>query len=237
VVEEPVVNVPPVDETEERRTIRSRVEARLRPLTFPNFLTLLRMGITPFIVLAIFDHDFRLALTILVIAGITDVLDGWIARRFDVRSMVGAYLDPIADKLLITVTYVTLTFDTGQAVVVPLWLTILALFRDFLISFMAVFLYVVQHIRQFPPSRLGKATMTAHVVTVGVVLVANAFGLPGWVPTACFYTSFVLVILSGFGYIYRTSRMIEAARQNQAASGPPPGAPDPVAGPAVRDGD
>ncbi len=207
-----------VDDSAERRTIRSRVEARLRPLTFPNFLTLLRMGITPFIVLAIFDHDFRLALTILVIAGVTDVLDGWIARRFDVRSVVGAYLDPIADKLLITVTYVTLTFDTGQAVVVPLWLTILALFRDFLISFMAVFLYVVQHIRQFPPSRLGKATMTAHVVTVGVVLVANAFWLPAWIPPVCFYTSFALVILSGFGYIYRTSRMIEAMHRDVAQS-------------------
>jgi cardiolipin synthase len=195
---------------DDRRTIRSRVEARLRPLTFPNFLTLLRMGIAPFIVLAIFDHDFRLALLILAVAGLTDVLDGWIARRFDVRSVVGAYLDPIADKLLITVTYVTLTIDTGQAVVVPLWLTILALFRDFLISFMAVFLYVVQHIRQFPPTRLGKATMVAHVVTVGVVLVANAYWLPAWIPTTCFYASFVLVILSGFGYIYRTSRLIDA---------------------------
>lgn len=230
-VEEPRLTADPVDETDGRRTIRSRVEARLRPLTFPNFLTLLRMAITPFIVLAIFDHDFKLALLILVIAGVTDVLDGWIARRFDVRSVVGAYLDPIADKLLITVTYVTLTFDTGQAVVVPLWLTILALFRDFLISFMAVFLYVVQHIRQFPPSRLGKATMTAHVVTVGVVLVANAFGLPGWVPTACFYASFVLVILSGFGYIYRTSRMIEALHQGQPGPEPQPGARGPVEGP------
>jgi cardiolipin synthase len=226
-----------VDEVDDRRTIRARVEARLRPLTFPNFLTLLRMAITPFIVLAIFDHDFKLALTILIIAGITDILDGWIARRFDVRSMVGAYLDPIADKLLITVTYVTLTFDTGQAVVVPLWLTILALFRDFLISFMAVFLYVVQHIRQFPPSRLGKATMTAHVVTVGVVLVANAFWLPSWVPTVCFYASFVLVILSGFGYIYRTSRMIEAIHHGGPGSELPSAAPGPVEGPAARRGD
>jgi cardiolipin synthase len=179
------------------------------------------MGITPFIVLAIFDHDFRLALLILAVAGVTDVLDGWIARRFDVRSMVGAYLDPIADKLLVMVTYVTLTIDTGQAVVVPLWLTILALFRDFLISFMAVFLYVVQHMRHFPPTKLGKATTVAHVVTVGVVLVANAYWLPGWIPTVCFYASFVLVILSGFGYIYRTSRLIEAMRgESSVESGP-----------------
>ena len=217
--EEPIVNHDRTGGDDDRRTIRSRVEERLRPLTFPNFLTLLRMGITPFIVLAIFDHDFRLALLILAVAGVTDVLDGWIARRFDVRSMVGAYLDPIADKLLVTVTYVTLTIDTGQAVVVPLWLTILALFRDFLISFMAVFLYVVQHIRQFPPTKLGKATMLAHVATVGVVLVANAYWLPSWIPKVCFYASFVLVILSGFGYIYRTSRLIEAMHRNDAGAG------------------
>ena len=79
--------------------------------------------------------------------------------------------------------------------------------------------------------------MTAHVVTVGVVLVANAFWLPSWAPTACFYASFVLVILSGFGYIYRTSRMIEAIHQGGPGSELPSAAPGPVEGPAARRGD
>ena len=70
--------------------------------------------------------------------------------------------------------------------------------------------------------------MTAHVVTVGVVLVANAFWLPSWVPALCFYASFVLVILSGFGYIYRTSHMIEAMHTDQEHdAAPPPTSADP----------
>jgi cardiolipin synthase len=221
--EEPHVNqLRATSDAESRDRIRRRVERRLRPLTFPNFLTLLRMAIVPFFVLAVFDREFRLALAIFAIAGVTDVLDGWIARRFGVQSVVGAYLDPIADKLLVTVAYVSLTFDLGQQVVIPLWLTILSLFRDFLITLMAVILYVVEDIRSFQPSRTGKAATMMHVATVSVVLVANVITLPRWVPEGCFYVSFALVILSGFGYIYRTSRVIEerrAAREGDGSDG------------------
>lgn len=193
--------------------IRARVEEKLRPLTLPNFITLTRMAMVPFFVLAVADHDFRLALWIFIIAGLTDALDGFLARRMAMRSRIGAYLDPIADKMLITVAYITLTVPQGQAVVIPLWLTILALFRDFVIMLVAGVLYIVENIREFPPSVLGKATTFLQVVTIGVVLLANLLPLPGWVPTACFYGSFILVIASAFNYIYRVSRFVEEARQ------------------------
>jgi cardiolipin synthase len=195
-----------------RQRIRSRVEAKLRPMTLPNFITLVRMAIIPFFVIAVVDGDYRLALWIFLLAGITDALDGWIARRFAMRSVVGAYLDPLADKLLVTAAYVSLTIPLGQEVVIPLWLTILALFRDFLILLMAAVLYLVEGLRRFPPSKLGKASTFAHVATVLVVLLANVFDLPTMVPTGFFYLTFALVILSGFSYIYRASDSIEEAR-------------------------
>lgn len=193
--------------------IRTEVEKRLRPLTLPNFITFIRMAIVPFFVIAVSEEDFALALWTLILAGSTDALDGWLARRFDMESVVGAYLDPIADKLLLVAAYITLTVPMGQAVVIPLWLAILALFRDFLIMLVVLVLFLVEDIRTFPPSALGKATTFSHILTIGIVLLANLSPLPGWIPAVCFYTSFILVILSGFNYIYRSSRFIEAARQ------------------------
>jgi cardiolipin synthase len=129
--------------------------------------------------------------------------------------MIGAVLDPVADKLLFTTTYVALTIPLGQAVVIPLWLAILVLFRDFLILLMALILYLVEDITSFPPSVLGKATTGMHVATVAAVLLANVFEVPGYLMSLVFYLSFVLVILSGFNYIYRASKLIEAAREER----------------------
>jgi cardiolipin synthase len=198
---------------ETREKIRTRVEDRLRPLTLPNFITMLRMAMVPFFVLAVAGKDYRLALWIFVIAGLTDALDGYLARRMDMESLIGAYLDPIADKLLLTVAYIALTFPQGQEVVIPLWLTILALFRDFVIMLVAGVLYIVEGIREFPPSALGKATTFALVLTVAVVLLANVTPVPWLIPEGCFYLSFGLVIVSAVSYIYRVSRFVEEARQ------------------------
>jgi len=197
---------------ETRRRIRTRVEEKLRPLTLPNFITMMRMAMVPFFVLAVSERDFSLALWILVVAGLTDAFDGFLARRMDMRSLIGAYLDPIADKLLITVAYIALTSPLGQEVVIPLWLTILALFRDFVIMLVAGVLYIVEGLREFPPSPLGKATTFAQVVTIAVVLLANEIPVPWWIPETCFYGSFVLVIVSAFNYIYRVSRFVDEAR-------------------------
>ena len=197
---------------ETRQKIRQRVEDKLRPLTLPNFITMMRMAMVPFFVLAVSERDFSLALWIFVVAGLTDAFDGYLARKMDMRSLIGAYLDPIADKLLITVAYIALTIPLGQEVVIPLWLTILALFRDFVIMLVAGVLYIVEGLRDFPPSPLGKATTFAQVATIAVVLLANVIPVPWWIPQACFYGSFALVIVSAFNYIYRVSRFVDEAR-------------------------
>jgi cardiolipin synthase len=196
-----------------RERIKARVEEKLRPLTLPNFLTLLRIGLVPFFVLAVFEHEFKLAVWIFGILGFTDVLDGWIARTFDARSRIGALLDPLADKILLTAAYVSLAVPHGQAVVIPLWLAILTLFRDFVIMLMAFVLYMFEGIKSFPPTWAGKLTTVMHVATVSLVLLANVVGIPQIVLQVCFYVAFVMVILSGFSYIYRSSQAIEAHRQ------------------------
>jgi cardiolipin synthase len=199
-----------------RERIKTKVEEKLRPITVPNFITLVRMAIVPFFVLAVNDHNFRLALGIFVLAGLTDALDGWLARKLGAGSVIGAYLDPIADKLLLTAAYIALAIPQGQAVVIPLWLAILTLFRDFLIMLVAVVLYVVEDIQRFPPSILGKLTTFSHVGTVCVVVLANLTPMPPLVLDVFFYTSFALVIASGFNYIYRVSRSIESARMEES---------------------
>jgi cardiolipin synthase len=204
---------------EARQRIRERVEEKMRPLTLPNFITMTRMAMVPFFVLAVSDHDFRLAMWIFIVAGLTDAFDGYLARRMNMQSRIGAYLDPIADKMLITVAYIALTVPQGQAVVIPLWLTILALFRDFVIMLVAGVLYIVEGLREFPPSPLGKATTFSQVATVAIVLLANVVEVPGWIPSVCFYASFILVIVSAFNYIYRVSRFVEEARQEREGEG------------------
>ena len=203
--------------TERRKRIRASVEDKLRPLTLPNFLTLLRIAIVPFFVLAVFAHEFNLAVWIFVISGFTDVLDGWIARTFNLESRIGALLDPLADKVLLTAAYISLAVPHGQAVVIPLWLAILTLFRDFVIMLMAFVFYMFEGVKSFPPNWAGKLTTVMHVVTVSVVLMANVVPIPNIIIQTCFYVSFVMVIASGFSYIYRTSRYIDAARAEKDA--------------------
>ena len=203
-----------------RKRIRARVEEGLRPLTLPNFITLFRIAIVPFFVIAVFNHEFMLAVWIFVLLGITDVLDGWIARTFDLRSRIGALLDPLADKILLTAAYVSLAIPHGQAVVIPLWLAILTLFRDFVIMLMAFVFYMFEGIKSFPPTWTGKLTTVMHVVTVSLVLLANITSVPRPLLQVCFYVSFVMVIISGFSYIYRSSRAIEAERQARLVETP-----------------
>jgi cardiolipin synthase (CMP-forming) len=175
--------------------------------TIPNLLSLFRMGLVPLFIIAMVDGDPRKALAFFMAAGITDALDGFIARFWHQQSPLGAYLDPIADKLLLTAAYVVLSIPAlNQGVPVPLWLTILVIARDLLIVVMALALYLAVGIHRFPPSTLGKLTTVAQVVTIVLVLVSNAF--PGWgyvdaVAETLLYVVAFLTVASGLGYVFR----------------------------------
>jgi cardiolipin synthase len=191
------------------------VRAALRPFTIPNGITLVRLALTPFFVLAIVSGDHLLALGIFVAAGISDALDGLIARVLAMRSLLGTYLDPIADKLLLVTAYVALTLPAEGAVTVPLWLTVMALSRDFLIVVVALLLYLGAGVRDFPPSLWGKATTLFHIVTVTVVLIANVTPVGEPVLLSCFYVALSFTVISGVDYIRRAAAFFEAIHDDQ----------------------
>ena len=119
--------------------------------TVPNQITFLRLGFLPLFLILMSYEDYRWALFVLVIAALSDGIDGLLARKLNQRSALGAYLDPIADKLLLSSSFVILAFKKQLA----WWLTILVLSRDVLILIVAAVILLVSGYRPFPPSMLG----------------------------------------------------------------------------------
>jgi cardiolipin synthase len=187
----------------------------LRPFTIPNGITLVRLALTPFFVLATISGDHLVALGIFIAAGVSDALDGMVARLLGMRSLLGTYLDPIADKLLLVTAYVVLTLPIKGAITVPLWLTVLALSRDFLIVLIALLLYLGAGVRDFPPSLWGKATTFFHIVTVALVLVANVTPIGEPALLTCFYVALTFTVISGVDYIRRAAGVFEALHDDQ----------------------
>lgn len=180
------------------------------PITVPNLLTLLRMGLVPLFIIAVLDGATARALVIFVAAGVTDALDGFIARFWDQRSLLGSYLDPIADKLLLVSAYVVLAIPSVHlGALIPMWVTVTVIARDVLIVIIALTFYLAADIRHFPPSLLSKATTVTQVVTVAVVLGSGVF--PSLEPLAetLIYVVAAFTILSGLDYLRRTIRMAE----------------------------
>jgi cardiolipin synthase (CMP-forming) len=132
----------------------------------PNFITAARLLLTPVIVYAILSGRWKQAFWISLIAAFTDVLDGLAARLLHVSSRVGAYLDPIADKLLLSVSYLAL----GIAHALPVWMVALVFGRDVFILAMAAYGYLFTPLRDFPPSIWGKLSTLAQIVAALVVV-------------------------------------------------------------------
>ncbi len=189
------------------------VRAALRPFTIPNGITLLRLAATPFFFLSVVSGNYKLGLVIFVVAGVSDGIDGFLARCFGMRSLLGSYLDPIADKMLMVTAYIALTWPNEGAVTVPLWLTVMALSRDVLIVIVALILYLAAGVREFPPSLWGKSTTVMHIVTLGLVLVANVWAVPEAVLSACFYLALLLTVVSGTDYVRRAAVQVETLHE------------------------
>jgi cardiolipin synthase (CMP-forming) len=172
--------------------------------TVPNQITLLRLGFLPiFLILIAYEH-YRWALFVLVVAGLSDGIDGLLARSLNQRSALGAYLDPIADKLLLSSSFVLLAFKKQLA----WWLTILVLSRDVLILIVAVVILLVSGYRPFPPSILGKLTTASEIVLVFLVVLGAAYPEyhMGVLNHVLIYAVAVLSIVSGFHYSFTTTR-------------------------------
>jgi len=177
-----------------------------RVLTVPNQLTFLRLGFLPFFIVLIFYEKYPWALLILVLAAFTDGMDGVLARSLNQKTALGAYLDPIADKLLLSSSFVALAL-LGK---IPLWLTILVLGRDVLILTTATVILLVSGYRQFPPSIFGKIATGAQVLMVFVVLSIEVFHLPilEMMADLLAYVVAGFTIFSGFHYSVVVARRL-----------------------------
>jgi cardiolipin synthase len=174
-------------------------------LTIANQLTILRMALVPFLVLALVWGRYGLALVLFLVAGLTDLLDGLIARYGRQATALGATLDPVADKLMLGAAFVVLTWGSGIEVVLPVWLTVLALSRDVMMIVAVVVVNLTVERRVFVPSFLGKACTLAQVVVAGLVIVSNYLGhaLPGL--EEVYAVTLALIVGSATHYVYLAS--------------------------------
>ena len=142
----------------------------------PNLLTLLRLFILPFIVNAVLDGQYIIAFALFVLAGLTDAFDGLLARRLGQKTKLGQYLDPIADKLLLSTLFMVLT----HVDLIPRYVTVLVFSRDLGILMIAMLLFATGALRDFQPSRLGKLNTFVQIVGLVAVLSERLCGSIGW---------------------------------------------------------
>jgi len=166
-------------------------------LNIPNILTLGRIIITPVIVYAILKGQPELALALMIAAGITDMLDGAIARYFNQRTTVGAYLDPLADKLMLISTFVAL-FMIDKA---PLFLFLAVIFRDVVIMVGALAYEMVTHQLKMEPSLISKVTTFMQIICVVALILDMAFPLNELFMKAMVWSTFTVTCISGIHYM------------------------------------
>jgi cardiolipin synthase (CMP-forming) len=190
-------------------------------LTYANQLTILRMIFVPcFVLLVIYGHP-RIATLLFVMAGITDGLDGLIARKFKQKTDLGQFLDPMADKLLLTSAFITLTVSSVPVPLhIPTWLTVLTISRDVVIALSVLIIHLQTGHSLFPPTILGKCTTAAQLCLVGTCMMAN-FTLVFWseVYSPLVFATLILTLLSGFHYAYRAVRLISSYQTPEVKNG------------------
>ncbi|MBV8207892.1 MAG: CDP-alcohol phosphatidyltransferase family protein [Acidobacteria bacterium] len=182
----------------------------------PNQLTLLRLATIPFIVIAVLDAHWAWALTLFLLAGISDGLDGLLARLLKQRTMLGAYLDPIADKLLLSTLFLELAF-VG---LIPWRVTVLVFSRDVIILVVCAALYTAANFRDFTPTIFGKMNTFAQVATVFVILLRQVW--PTTITSAAVWlgirATVILTVISGLHYTLRLGWQLRAGDRKTGAS-------------------
>jgi len=183
-----------------------------RAAQIPNLICVLRMALVWPIVAALVTDRYVLALVLVAVAGFSDGLDGFLAKRFDWRSRLGGLLDPLADKLLLVSTFVTLT----SMALVPVWLTAVVIIRDFVIvSGGLIYQAVVAPVHP-EPSRASKLNTGAQIFFICAVIGNRGFGLPAaevLIPSGA--AVLVTATVSGLDYVVRWSGKVARAQRSQ----------------------
>jgi len=177
-------------------------------LTAPNQLTLLRMIILPFIVINIVKHDFKWALALFILAGLSDGLDGLLARTLHQQTVLGQYLDPIADKMLLSTMFVVLSIEH----LIPWKYTIVVFSRDVSILIISGVLYMIAGLRDFRPSIFGKANTAAQVGAIFFVLLLLVAPLRGIQIAGIIFlrATFAFTVISAVHYAFLVQQRLHA---------------------------
>jgi cardiolipin synthase len=186
--------------------------AQLR--SFPNLLTLLRLMFIPFVISSILEGRYSVALTLFILAGISDGLDGVLARSLSQRTKLGEYLDPIADKLLLSTLFLVLSVAHR----IPWRVTVIVFSRDVIILVVCSLVYATTPLRDFSPSIFGKANTVAQIVTVGATLLyeVRPWDWVGAVKQYGLWTVFGLTIFSALHYVFLLVLRLNALTEKTA---------------------
>ncbi len=177
-------------------------------LTAPNQLTLLRMIFLPFIVINLVKHDFKWALTLFILAGLSDSLDGLLARTLHQQTLLGQYLDPIADKLLMSTMFLVLSIER----MIPWKYTVVVFSRDISILLISGVLFMIAGLRDFRPSIFGKANTFAQVAAIFFVLLLPIEPVRWvWIARTTFLrATFIFTIVSAVHYAFLVQHRLHA---------------------------
>jgi cardiolipin synthase len=179
-----------------------------RWLNLANCFTLLRLGLVPFIVLAILDGRGEQAAVLFVLAALTDILDGAAARRLKSATQTGAYLDPIADKCLLSGVFLAL----AAAQSVPWWFVAVVFGRDLYLLTGVGIIMAFTRTRKFPPSVWGKLSTFVQIAAAVVWMAKGmlAFGFLSGLGFVMLWTSAVFTVWSGVHYTWRGIQVLRA---------------------------
>lgn len=175
-------------------------------MTIPNILTLSRILLTPLLMWFLVHRKMNQALVVFFVAGMTDGLDGLIARLFHQQSRVGAILDPLADKLLLVSSFLIL-WHLG---LIPTWLVIVAVARDVVIVLGTTALFVLQFQVEIQPTLLGKLTTLMQLLTVLLALSSELISIGGWTKTLVFAVTGILSVATGVQYVRKGISMAKS---------------------------
>lgn len=173
-------------------------------MTVPNLITTIRIILAPIFVIYLINDQFLMGLVVFVVCGVSDGVDGLIARIFNQRSKLGTYLDPLADKIVLVSAFVTL------AVIgfLPPWLTVMVISRDILILLGVSVLFFNDMKFNIRPNISSKITTCLQFITVIAVLSRDYFPTLAWSYPYLFYASALFIIISFLQYMYQWFRMM-----------------------------
>ena len=186
-------------------------EVCIRAMGLANWLTVVRIVLIPAFVTLLVYRRATAALVVFCLAGLTDALDGYIARTRGRETRLGAFLDPMADKLLLTASFVTLTYLK----VLPFWITVIVLSRDLMLFLGAALIHLAGGQVHPAPTLLGKVTTVLQMGTVLTAMLSRYFHMTWLISGGFIWTTAVLTAVSGIQYLYQGAKVLNTPAERE----------------------